>query len=329
MTRCWPARPLCRPTSWTSATSIVAIINGRRKELRIVGVAFSPEYVFQIKPGDMLPDPRHFGILWMEHEALSTAYDMEGAFNDVAISLTHGVSEAGGDPPHRLVAGAVRRPRRLSPARTSSRTCFWRAIFKGSARAGLIAPTIFLCVAAFLLNVVLTRLTSLQREQIAALKAFGYTNFQIAWHYMKFVLLITIGRRTVGHGRRDVAGPRLHQVVPARVPVSGTGVSSAAKRGGQCGVGRRRRGDCRCVRRDCAGGPPAAGRGHAARSRRPAIGLRSWSASAWGGWCRMWPAWCCGNWSATLSRRRSHCWRFRCPWRSSSWATSCATRSTK
>jgi putative ABC transport system permease protein len=63
--------------------SIVAIINGRRKELRIVGVAFSPEYVFQIKPGDLLPDPQHFGILWMGHEALSNAYDMDGAFNDV------------------------------------------------------------------------------------------------------------------------------------------------------------------------------------------------------------------------------------------------------
>ena len=65
--------------------SIAAIINGRRKELRVVGVAFSPEYVFQIKPGDMLPDPEHFGILWMDHEALSTAYDMDGAFNDVTI----------------------------------------------------------------------------------------------------------------------------------------------------------------------------------------------------------------------------------------------------
>ena len=63
---------------------------------------------------------------------------------------------------------------------------------QGLRTAGLIAPTIFLCVAAFLLNVVLTRLTSLQREQIAALKAFGYTNLQIAWHYMKFVLLITM-----------------------------------------------------------------------------------------------------------------------------------------
>src|SRR5688500_13143094 len=72
--------------------TIGAIINGRREELRVVGVAFSPEYVFQIKPGDMLPDPEHFGILWMNHEALSMAYDMDGAFNDVTMSLSHGTS---------------------------------------------------------------------------------------------------------------------------------------------------------------------------------------------------------------------------------------------
>ena len=113
--------------------SIVAIINGRRKELRIVGVAFSPEYVFQIKPGDMLPDPKHFGILWMEHEALSTAYDMEGAFNDIAISVTHGASEAEVIQARRPVDRTVRRPRCISRARTSSRICCWKAIFKASA----------------------------------------------------------------------------------------------------------------------------------------------------------------------------------------------------
>jgi putative ABC transport system permease protein len=69
---------------------------------------------------------------------------------------------------------------------------------EGLRTMGLIAPTIFLSVAAFLLNVVMTRLTSLQREQIAALKAFGYTNFQIAWHYMKFVLVITMAGGVLG-----------------------------------------------------------------------------------------------------------------------------------
>jgi putative ABC transport system permease protein len=171
--------------------SIVAVINGRRKELRVVGVAFSPEYVFQIKPGDMLPDPRHFGILWMEHEALSTAYDMDGAFNDVAIGLARGASAD--DVIHRVdrlldpygSLGAFARKDQLSHLLLESD-------IQGLRTMGLIAPTIFLCVAAFLLNVVMTRLTSLQREQIAALKAFGYTNFQIAWHYMKYVLLITM-----------------------------------------------------------------------------------------------------------------------------------------
>jgi putative ABC transport system permease protein len=170
--------------------SIVAIINGKRKSLRVVGVAFSPEYVFQIKPGDMLPDPRHFGILWMEHEALSNAYDMDGAFNDVAIGLTRGTSAE--DVIYRIDRlldpyggfGAFARKDQLSHLLLESD-------IQGLRTMGLIAPTIFLCVAAFLLNVVLTRLTSLQREQIAALKAFGYTNLQIAWHYMKLVLLIT------------------------------------------------------------------------------------------------------------------------------------------
>ena len=50
---------------------------------------------------------------------------------------------------------------------------------------GLILPIVFLTVAAFLLNIVLTRIVAVQREQIAALKALGYTNGELAWHYIK------------------------------------------------------------------------------------------------------------------------------------------------
>ena len=186
-----PAKPSLKANNLDIGDSIAAIINGRRKELQVVGVAFSPEYVFQIKPGDMLPDPKHFGILWMEHEALSTAYDMDEAFNDVAIGLTRGTPVE--EVIHRIdtvlepygCLGAFARKDQLS-------NMLLESDIQGLRSAGMIAPTIFLCVAAFLLNVVLTRLTSLQREQIAALKAFGYTNLQIAWHYMKFVLLITL-----------------------------------------------------------------------------------------------------------------------------------------
>jgi putative ABC transport system permease protein len=59
---------------------------------------------------------------------------------------------------------------------------------------GVVTPIIFMAVAAFLLNMVMTRVIAMQREQIAALKAFGYYNLEVGWHYCKMVcLIVTLG----------------------------------------------------------------------------------------------------------------------------------------
>ena len=73
---------------------LVAILNGRRQELRIVGVALSPEYVFPIRAGEALPDDRSFAVLWIGQPALEAAFDMEGAFNDVVLTLAPRASPA-------------------------------------------------------------------------------------------------------------------------------------------------------------------------------------------------------------------------------------------
>src|SRR5579871_4511626 len=69
-----------------------AVINGRKERLHVVGIALSPEYIFPIRPGDLLPDNSRFCILWMGHEELAAAYDMRGAFNDLALTVTPGAS---------------------------------------------------------------------------------------------------------------------------------------------------------------------------------------------------------------------------------------------
>ena len=172
--------------------TIFAVINGRQKKLRIVGIALSPEYIYEIKPGDMLPDNEHFGVFWMNHEALSIAYNLEGAFNDVVISLLRGASSA--EVIFRLdellepYGGLGAYARKDQPSHM-----FVNNEIEQNRQLGLIMPSVFLGVAAFLLNVVLTRTINLQREQIAALKAFGYHNLEIGWHYLKLVLLIAIG----------------------------------------------------------------------------------------------------------------------------------------
>ncbi len=166
-----------------------AIINERRQGLEIVGVALSPEYIYHIKPGDLFPDFARHGVLWMNRTELANAYDMDGAFNDVALTLTRearlGDVIMGLD---RLLApygglGAIAREDQISDRYLSAELEQLRTM-------ATLFPAIFLSVAAFLLNIVMARLIATQRDQIAILKAFGYSNGQIGQHYAGLVLLI-------------------------------------------------------------------------------------------------------------------------------------------
>ncbi len=174
-----------------------AVINGRMKELQIVGVVLSPEYIYEIKPGGIVPDNRHFGVFWMNEEALQLAFDMDGAFNDLSIKLMRGANAE--DVIQRVDnliepyggLGAFDRRDQLSHQFVDNE-------IEQNRNMGLFAPSIFLGVSAFLINVVMSRTINSQREQIAALKAFGYSNLEVGWHYIKSVLLIAAIALAVG-----------------------------------------------------------------------------------------------------------------------------------
>jgi putative ABC transport system permease protein len=174
-----------------------ANINGRHQDLEIVGLALSPEYIIQIQPGSLLPDHRRFGVFWMGRRQMEAAFDMEGAFNDISLKLAPGTNDqAVMDRVDPLLEpygglGAYARPQQTSHQYISDEIRQLGTMMK-------LAPTIFLAVAAFLLNVVMTRLIGLQREQIAALKAFGYTTWSIGWHYLKFVLIVSLVGTAIG-----------------------------------------------------------------------------------------------------------------------------------
>ena len=169
--------------------TLKALINGRRRTLDVVGVALSPEYVYTIKPGDLMPDAARFGVIWMGRDALASAFDMEGGFNDLALRLMPGASEP--EVIRRLdrmlepYGGLGAIPRALQTS-----NWYLDNELKQLQGFGLFVPMIFLAVAAFLLNVVLTRIVSVQREQIAALKALGYSNREVGWHYTLWSLTI-------------------------------------------------------------------------------------------------------------------------------------------
>ena len=174
-----------------------AIINGRRKVLTVVGIALSPEHLLQIQPGSLFPDPERFGVLWMGREAVAAAYDMQGAFNSVAFTIAPGASIDDVIERIDLILarygglGAIPRADQPSNFAISEE-------FRQLQGTSTLLPIIFLSVAAFLLNIVVSRLISLQREQIGVLKAFGYRNLAIGVHYMKLVLAVAVSGAVIG-----------------------------------------------------------------------------------------------------------------------------------
>ncbi len=170
---------------------LAAVINGKRKQLTLVGVALSPEYVYQIAPGAMFPDFKRYGVLWMGRDALDAAYDMTGAFNSLSLTLQRGTRDQAVIARVDVVLapyggiGAHGRADQLSNR-------FLAEEFKQLKTTATVFPAIFLGVAAFLLNVVISRLIATQREQIAILKAFGYSHLAIGLHFVEMVMAIAL-----------------------------------------------------------------------------------------------------------------------------------------
>jgi len=176
---------------------VPTVVNGKLRRLRIVGVALSPEFVYAIRPGAIVDDPQRYAVLWMDRAALSSAFQLSGAFNELSLRLQPGASEpsvvAGLD---RLLAphgsdGAYGRRQQLSNRILSDE-------LNQLATLSAMIPIVFLAVAAFLVNLVLGRLIRLQRHEIATLKAVGYSDREVGRHYFGLVGVVMIPGMLLG-----------------------------------------------------------------------------------------------------------------------------------
>jgi putative ABC transport system permease protein len=177
---------------------ITVLLNGKRETLRIVGIGLSPEYI-NPSLGGAFPDPKGLGVFWVDDERLASAFDLKDACNHLTIVLAPSAAEA----PllaalDRLLRpyggrGAYARRDQISHKIVTQEMNEQRVL-------GTIMPTLFIWVAAFLLNVVLGRQIATQREQIAALKALGYGNRAIAAHYLEFVVIVVLCGLALGVG---------------------------------------------------------------------------------------------------------------------------------
>ncbi|MCB9992656.1 MAG: ABC transporter permease [Hyphomicrobiaceae bacterium] len=177
--------------------TLTTTMNGGRRDFKIVGLAQSPEYLYTTAPGEFVPDDGRFAVIWMSQSALSAIYDMKGAFNEALVGLTRGANEAEVlDAIDRLLDNYGGQGAYGLEDQFSNR--FVTEEISGLKASAVGVPPVFLAVAAFLLNIVITRLVQAEREQIGLLKAFGYFDWEVAFHYFKLVLVIAVSGAVLG-----------------------------------------------------------------------------------------------------------------------------------
>lgn len=179
-------------------STLDALIYGTRQRLVIVGVGLSPDHIYSIAPGDLIPDSERFGIIWMGRRALEAATDRTEAINAVSLTLSRGAVQADviRQVDHILEpyggTGTYGRADHMSHAFLDNELAQLDAMTR-------VIPPVFLLVSTFLVYIVLGRIIRTERTQIGLLKAFGYTNGEIGWHYLKFALAVAVFATILGY----------------------------------------------------------------------------------------------------------------------------------
>ncbi|TCO71265.1 ABC transporter permease [Rhodovulum euryhalinum] len=191
--------PFAEAHGFAPGDSFQANLNGRKRTLTITGTMLSPEFIYTIGPGQMMPDNAAYGILWMPERAAAAAFDMTGAFNSVALSLTRDANAAQVidhlddllDPYGGF--GAYGRDTQLSNS-------FIDAEIAQLKNLALVLPPVFFGISAFLVNMVLARIIALERSEIGLLKAVGYSDAEICQHYLMLAGLVALVGIVLGFG---------------------------------------------------------------------------------------------------------------------------------
>lgn len=168
------------------------VLKGKSEFARIVGIGLSPEYVYAINSSTPLPDDLHFGIFWMTEKSMQRMLNFNGSFNNIIVTIKPGSTsmpeiQANIDlilKPYGSL-GAYNRDRQIS-------NMFVEDEISQQKISSIFIPAIFLAIASFIVNIIVSRLVSRHRMQIAALKALGYTRSEISIHYLKLVFYMAL-----------------------------------------------------------------------------------------------------------------------------------------
>ncbi|MFX4261902.1 FtsX-like permease family protein [Pelotomaculum propionicicum] len=177
-------------TRLSPGDTVKIVAEGRQVPLTVVGTATAPEFIYPMKDAaSIIPEYGSFGIFMVPHNQAQEILNLSGQVNQVVIKIAPGADE-------KVLADRVESI--LEPygslASYPRRQQLSDAVLGGEMdQLKIMArflPSIFLGIAALIEFVMLGRMVKTQRSQIGTMKAIGYNNPQILWHYTSYAVLV-------------------------------------------------------------------------------------------------------------------------------------------
>ncbi len=168
--------------------TIKTIINLRQCDFKLSGVVSGPEFIIALK-SITSPLSDDFGIIYVKESAAQQILGYESSYNQVHVRFKKGAdAKSAIDKIEKML-----KPYGFSNGFDRDKQFSYKVIseeIKNLQNTALMFPSVFLFVAATIIYIMQKRLVNNQRTQIGVMKAFGYSNAAVLWHYVKYALLM-------------------------------------------------------------------------------------------------------------------------------------------
>lgn len=177
---------------------IAFVLDGNIYNLKVKGGVYAPEYVYIVQnETELFSDTTKYNIAFIDEKMLMDITGLDGLYNDLSFALEdgYGYEDVKDELEYELekygLISLYDRKDLLSYSMLEEE-------IRGGRSMSTSMPMTFVAMAGIVLYLMLKRLIEQERSQIGTLKAFGYSDGKILFHYIYYGLITGVVGAVMG-----------------------------------------------------------------------------------------------------------------------------------
>lgn len=188
----WLSDQFAKENNYKVNSSINLVYNGVVKSLNIVGLIKSAEYMVCVDENQLMPKFESYGFCYVSPNVVKNEFGME-FYNQISIKSSLDKKQM-----ENAVNTSLNKTILMLSLDENTSYQAAKSESEEGQTMGAILPVLFLLIAVLTMITTMHRITKNEKTQIGTLKALGFKDKRILWHYTSFGLLVGIIGSMIG-----------------------------------------------------------------------------------------------------------------------------------